>query len=100
MRWTTRINLFRKKSKHTTIYRSATPTRKSSFKRMLRKSSTFRSRFLLLFLTLIALAARAEDWPQFRGPTGQGHSIESGLPFQWSESRNVKWKTPDRKSDV
>ena len=27
-------------------------------------------------------------------PTGQGHSTETGLPIEWSESRNVLWKTP------
>jgi outer membrane protein assembly factor BamB len=37
---------------------------------------------------------RAEDWPQFRGPTGQGQSVERGLPVEWSESHNVRWKTP------
>ena len=47
----------------------------------------------LLFL-LTGAAGRAEDWPQFRGPTGQGHSAERGLPIEWSESRNVVWKTP------
>src|SRR5262245_47868862 len=94
MPWTTRTNSFPKKSKRTTTCRSATPIRKSSFKRMLRKSSTFSARFLPLLLALTALAARAEDWPQFRGPTGQGHSSESNLPLEWSESRNVKWKTP------
>jgi outer membrane protein assembly factor BamB len=61
---------------------------------MLRKSSSFSARFLSFVLALTALAARAEDWPQFRGPTGQGHSTESGLPLEWNESRNVKWKTP------
>jgi outer membrane protein assembly factor BamB len=45
-------------------------------------------------LLLVATAARAQDWPQFRGPTGQGHSSERGLPVEWSESRNVLWKTP------
>ena len=40
------------------------------------------------------LAAAAEEWPQFRGPTGQGHSAERGLPLEWSESRNVLWKVP------
>ena len=43
-------------------------------------------------LVLISAGVRAEDWPQFRGPTGQGHSSERGLPLDWSESRNVKWK--------
>jgi outer membrane protein assembly factor BamB len=45
---------------------------------------------LLLTLSLAA----AGQWPQFRGPTGQGHAIETGLPLEWSESRNVLWKTP------
>jgi outer membrane protein assembly factor BamB len=35
-----------------------------------------------------------EDWPQFRGPGGQGHSAETGLPFEWSETRNIRWKVP------
>jgi outer membrane protein assembly factor BamB len=36
----------------------------------------------------------AEDWPQFRGPTGQGYSSERGLPLEWSETRNIVWKVP------
>ncbi len=43
---------------------------------------------------LMSAVLAAEDWPQFRGPTGQGHSTEQGLPLQWSESSNVVWKTP------
>jgi outer membrane protein assembly factor BamB len=34
------------------------------------------------------------SWPEFRGPGGQGHSTERGLPIEWSESRNVVWRTP------
>ena len=49
---------------------------------------------LSVLLALLAVAVRAEDWPQFRGPTGQGQSSERGLPFEWSESRNVRWKAP------
>jgi outer membrane protein assembly factor BamB len=49
---------------------------------------------LSLLLALTGFAVRAEDWPEFRGPTGQGHSTERGLPLEWSESRNVIWKTP------
>ena len=41
-----------------------------------------------------AAISSAEDWPQFRGPTGQGHATERGLPLEWSESRNILWKTP------
>jgi len=45
-------------------------------------------------LVLLDASVHGEDWPQFRGPTGQGHSSERGLPLDWSESRNVMWKTP------
>jgi len=51
----------------------------------------------LLVLLLIAGAsvlAQAEDWPQFRGPTGQGYATERGLPLEWSETKNIIWKTP------
>jgi outer membrane protein assembly factor BamB len=51
----------------------------------------------LLVLLLIAgtsVLVQAEDWPQFRGPTGQGHATERGLPLEWSESSNIIWKTP------
>lgn len=46
---------------------------------------------------LVCLAtgiARCEDWPQFRGPTGQGHSATKGLPLTWSDTENVAWKVP------
>jgi outer membrane protein assembly factor BamB len=36
----------------------------------------------------------AEDWPQFRGPTGQGISAETGLPTEWDADRGVEWSTP------
>ncbi len=45
-------------------------------------------------MTVRGGALRAEEWPQFRGPTGQGHSAEHDIPIQWSESRNIIWKTP------
>ena len=45
---------------------------------------------LLLTVPLTA----ASDWPQFRGPTGQGHSTEHGLPLEWAESRNIEWIAP------
>jgi outer membrane protein assembly factor BamB len=43
---------------------------------------------------LATVSLSAEDWPQFRGPDGEGHSTEKGLPFQWSESQNILWKAP------
>ena len=43
---------------------------------------------------LLVPAAFAENWPEFRGPTGQGISTARGLPFEWSDTKNVAWKQP------
>ena len=61
------------------------------------------SRIKMLFLTLVSVlcvwAAAGADWPEFRGPSGDGHAASSddskpiGLPLHWSETNNVKWKT-------
>jgi outer membrane protein assembly factor BamB len=48
----------------------------------------------MLIAALGTLVTSAEDWPQFRGPSGQGVSAEQGLPLQWGESKNIRWKTP------
>lgn len=34
----------------------------------------------------------AENWPRFRGPTGQGVSTETNLPTKWSATENIAWK--------
>ena len=49
---------------------------------------------LLSILLLYTGQADAADWPQFRGPGGQGHSEGTNLPLTWSESENVTWKVP------
>ena len=35
----------------------------------------------------------AGDSPQFRGPDGEGHSVEKNLPLTWNETENIRWKT-------
>ena len=54
-----------------------------------------RAPILLVLLALLwtRASAPAGEWPQFRGPDGQGHSSEQGLPTEWSEQKNVAWKT-------
>ncbi len=47
---------------------------------------------IALFLALV-LDASAADWPQFRGPHGDGTTSETGLPLKWSASENLTWKT-------
>lgn len=49
--------------------------------------------FALAALALAAPAAAAEPWPEFRGPTGDGHATSRKLPLTWSEQANVRWKT-------
>lgn len=49
---------------------------------------------ILCVLLLASALPAADDWPQFRGPNGNGHSPVSGLPLKWSEQENVAWKTP------
>jgi outer membrane protein assembly factor BamB len=41
---------------------------------------------------VLALAAETE-WPQFRGPTGQGTSAAINVPIEWSATKHVAWKT-------
>ena len=47
-----------------------------------------------VLLTAVSTSLLAADWPQFRGPGGQGHVAETGLPLTWSETENITWKTP------
>ncbi len=44
-----------------------------------------------LLLSSLTLAA---DWPQFRGPAGDGHYDGPKLPTKWGPDTNVAWKTP------
>ena len=51
---------------------------------------------LALALTLVVSfesSAMAENWPQWRGPAGNGVSRERNLPLAWSERRGIAWKT-------
>ena len=52
--------------------------------------------FLAFFIicTCIASAVRAENWPCWRGPRGDGSSLEKHVPTHWNgpEGENVSWK--------
>jgi outer membrane protein assembly factor BamB len=47
-----------------------------------------------LLLGVALPAAAADNWPQFRGPTAQGHADDAEIPTTWSETENIVWKTP------
>jgi outer membrane protein assembly factor BamB len=48
--------------------------------------------FVVLVTSISAL--HADNWPAWRGPTGQGHSMEKDLPLTWDAKTNVRWKIP------
>lgn len=50
----------------------------------------------LCAVLFIVTTARGEDWPQFRGPTGLGHTSQTSLPVKWggAENENLLWKSP------
>jgi outer membrane protein assembly factor BamB len=54
-------------------------------------------RFHCFTSSIVLLAATAtlsaENWPQWRGPGGQGISNEANVPREWSSTKNVLWKT-------
>lgn len=58
-----------------------------------RISATLFIALLLTLATYPTLAKRNTNWPQWRGE-GQGISEETGLPSEWTDSKNIKWKTP------
>ena len=45
-----------------------------------------------LATVLFVCGVRAENWPQFRGPNGQGISPETNLPRHWGPESNLVWK--------
>lgn len=38
-------------------------------------------------------ACGAGDWPEFRGPGGQGHGQGKNLAAEWSQTKNITWRT-------
>src|SRR5688572_15743994 len=55
----------------------------------------FSSASLTFALALAATATPgAENWPQWRGPNGQGVSNEKQLPAEWGPDKNILWKRP------
>lgn len=50
--------------------------------------------FLAVLLALHCSFAFAENWPQWRGPRHDGVTAETGIPLEWSKTRNVKWRVP------
>ena len=45
----------------------------------------------MLFFFVAGLI-RAENWPGWRGPSGDGISAGKGIPTKWSSTENIAWK--------
>jgi len=48
----------------------------------------------VIFLLACAAVARAENWPQWRGPFFNGSTTETDLPATFTETENVRWTAP------
>ena len=49
--------------------------------------------FLALVLVFLLNPAGAENWPGWRGPRGDGTSVEQDVPIHWDAESNIVWKT-------
>ena len=49
---------------------------------------------LIAFALWLVVSPCVADWPQFRGPTGQGIASDAAPPIVWSPEKNVTWRTP------
>lgn len=45
-------------------------------------------------MILSSILANAQNWPNWRGPNGDGTSVETNLPTKWDSVTNVVWKSP------
>ena len=62
----------------------------------------FRAMVLLITLSIVSQSLWAAEpvtdvtlnWPQWRGPLGTGAASEGNPPVEWSEQKNIQWKTP------
>ncbi len=46
----------------------------------------------LILSAILPVLALGANWPNWRGPKGDGSSAETGLPLRWSATENVTWK--------
>lgn len=59
-----------------------------------RRAAVFFALAAMLSLSAAPAAPKGSNWAGWRGPEGQGVSDEKNLPTEWTESKNVRWKTP------
>jgi outer membrane protein assembly factor BamB len=81
----------------TTMFQSAKSFMESFFQFVPvgRRASATGVLFFFVCQFLLATEAKSIDdnWPQFLGPNGDSHAPAAQLPTDWSDSKNIKWKT-------
>jgi outer membrane protein assembly factor BamB len=55
---------------------------------------TMRTCSIATFILILSMPATAENWPMWRGPRGDGTSLELNVPTVWGNTENIAWKTP------
>ncbi len=48
----------------------------------------------MMFFIAIPGRILGENWPGWRGPRGDGTSLEKNVPVEWSATENIAWKVP------
>jgi outer membrane protein assembly factor BamB len=67
---------------------------KPMMKETKRMTQRFCSVMMWMGLFVVSSSAIAENWPCWRGPRGDGTSLETNLPTQWDTTTNIRWKVP------
>lgn len=49
--------------------------------------------FALIAILILSDFTAAENWPCWRGPRGDGTSLEKDIPIRWDAATNIIWKT-------
>lgn len=56
---------------------------------------------VVISVLLMEVLARANDWPQWRGPNRDGHSRETGLLEEWPKGGpRLAWQVQDRRCET
>ena len=50
--------------------------------------------FVVALFAALTVAPVLANWPQWRGPSLNGVSTETGLPVTWSATEGIAWKLP------
>src|SRR5687768_16365767 len=61
-----------------------------------RHASVARIALFVLPFSFFVVVSSSAQWPEFRGPGGQGHAAVGPVPLEWGETKNVAWKVPIR----